>query len=352
MSRERKFVDIARLLQGMINSKALPEGEQLEAIPKMAKRYNTSVATISKAFDILEQQGYIDRIPGKGVYSRRKPSRSFAVLFDSASDGMGDGEFNYKPTFCKIFHRLCAERGYKYEIFNNVDSAESCEGIRLKIEDGGFDVVLVASRFFAEHFETYMEHSLSIAIGLYNYRRMRTTVSVSFDSLLRDGGGELFANGCERVAILLNSNNPKSWSSDQEDTRLRSYKELLLRNGVLFSPKLVKYCTLDPRSGYEKAVELVKENKNVKMGIIGTDSLLTTGLLLGVAESGAKLNRDVFVASHVNPECPLAKFPSPVFCYEAPIADQIEKIFDLVFRRFSENEAVAGEYYLDLQRIE
>ncbi len=349
MSNKGKSVELARLLHGQILNKTWPAGSRLESISGMAGRYQTTVATVSKAFDILEEQGLIERHAGKGCYVREKELCSFALVFDSGSDF--EGEFNYKPVFLKNFHRLCQSRDFRYEVFHNIDRAEDCVEVKKKIDKGAFDMVLVGSRYFAEHCKKYLAGSLAVAIGLYSYKWMPATVSISVANVINEGGKDLIQAGCDRIALIYDKRDPGVWSDTHGDFLLENYRDMLRRHGILFDAKLVKGCKLDPQGGYDATLELLNENRAGRLGIISCDALITLGALQAVSFAGRKINEDVSLVSQVNPECPLAKFPLPVISYEAPVAEQIETIFDLIRKHQQDNQPITGHHIISLKRI-
>ena len=55
-------------IKNAILSGALPPGEALPSIRALAKDLRISVITTTRAYDELEKDGFIDRVPGKGCY--------------------------------------------------------------------------------------------------------------------------------------------------------------------------------------------------------------------------------------------------------------------------------------------
>lgn len=55
-------------VKNAILSGALPPGEALPSIRALAKDLRISVITTTRAYDELEKDGFIDRVPGKGCY--------------------------------------------------------------------------------------------------------------------------------------------------------------------------------------------------------------------------------------------------------------------------------------------
>ena len=55
-------------IKNAILSGALPPGEALPSIRALAKDLRISVITTTRAYDELEKDGFIDRVPSKGCY--------------------------------------------------------------------------------------------------------------------------------------------------------------------------------------------------------------------------------------------------------------------------------------------
>ena len=59
-------------IKSQIISGALKENDMLPSIRALAKDLRISVITTTRAYDELERDGFIDRVPGKGCYVAEK----------------------------------------------------------------------------------------------------------------------------------------------------------------------------------------------------------------------------------------------------------------------------------------
>lgn len=66
------YEQIKEQIKNKIVSNELKIGEQLPSIRNLAKDLRISVITTKNAYEELEREGYVETIPGKGVYVANK----------------------------------------------------------------------------------------------------------------------------------------------------------------------------------------------------------------------------------------------------------------------------------------
>ena len=66
------YEQIKEQIKNKIVSNELKMGEQLPSIRNLAKDLRISVITTKNAYEELEKEGYVETIPGKGVYVGNK----------------------------------------------------------------------------------------------------------------------------------------------------------------------------------------------------------------------------------------------------------------------------------------
>ena len=66
------YDQISSQIKAQIIAGALQPGEALPSIRALAKDLRISVITTTRAYDELERDGFIDRVPGKGCYVAEK----------------------------------------------------------------------------------------------------------------------------------------------------------------------------------------------------------------------------------------------------------------------------------------
>lgn len=67
-SKDPIYAQIYQQMKALIVSGELKEGDRLPSIRALAKDLGISVITTRRAYDELEQEGYINTVPAKGSY--------------------------------------------------------------------------------------------------------------------------------------------------------------------------------------------------------------------------------------------------------------------------------------------
>ena len=67
-SPEPIYKQISNQIKELILNKKLTEGESLPSIRKLAKDLRVSVITTKRAYEVLEEEGFVDTVQGKGCF--------------------------------------------------------------------------------------------------------------------------------------------------------------------------------------------------------------------------------------------------------------------------------------------
>ncbi|MDR7074570.1 GntR family trehalose operon transcriptional repressor [Fictibacillus barbaricus] len=93
MTRKNKFQEIYQEITGQIKDGLFPANTQLPSEHELADRYETSRETVRKALNLLSQNGFIQKIRGKGSIVLENNKLSFPisglVSFQELSESMG-----------------------------------------------------------------------------------------------------------------------------------------------------------------------------------------------------------------------------------------------------------------------
>ncbi|MBP3394899.1 MAG: GntR family transcriptional regulator [Lentisphaeria bacterium] len=339
MSSKGKSIELAQGFREKIRSGEWAAGTKFEPIQKLAADCGTSVATISKVFEILENEGLIERLNGLGVYVREQVKYRFAVIFDSRAEL---GAFAHKAIFMKYFIEKCRSGNMSYTVFENVDTPSDCLRVQKQMKTNIFDIAVIASRCFAEHCKKYLKDIPVFPIGLYPYKWLKCTTSFTND-WIQDAAHRLRQYGCSRIALLNHTGDTASWEAPEVMTFEGRYRELTAEAPGIFQETLYKESDTSPRGGYNMARELLRENADCdKLGIISVDSIFTNGIISAIFQSRNSLWKDVFLVSHANKGSLLSDFPVPILTYEADIEQQCGRIFQLAAQYFTTGKRPAG----------
>jgi GntR family transcriptional regulator len=79
------YRQVVRQMQRLILAGALPEGQQVESVRDLSERLKVNPMTVSKAYNILEREDFLERRRGVGLFvaklgAKQKELQSRAIL--------------------------------------------------------------------------------------------------------------------------------------------------------------------------------------------------------------------------------------------------------------------------------
>ncbi len=327
MARQNKSNELAEMLRFRITSGQLQHGEQLEAIPKLAKRYETTVATVSKALESLEQAGYVERFSGKGVFVREKQNCRLALVMDA--DSYNPSSVSFLPIIFNELEHKCREENWSYELFFSVNDRQTAQNFLLKLAQNAFDAVLICSRWLAENSAEIFCDKPVFPIGIYPYKELDYSVSFDLYRMVYNAVVELDRLGCRQIA-LIDSNKDLTWSKIP-DAASKGYADALKSIGQLRNPRLHIRVPISQQGGCAAFSELIRNNELSRpFGIISVDSMVTLGVIQTALISGLRISEDVIIATHANRGCGAAQFTVPILKYEYAINIHMDRIAKMI----------------------
>ncbi len=337
MAQQNKSNELAEMLKHQIVSGQLQVNEQLEAISKLAKRHGTTIATVSKALANLEQSGYVERFPGKGVFVKEKQNCRLALVLDSGTFANDSANVSLMPIFLNELEKKSQEENWTYELFFSVDSRPSAQNFLLKLAQNAFDVVLVGSRWLAENSAEILDNKSVLTIGIFSYKELE--LSISFDSyqMVYDAVLELDKQGCQQIALIEN-NRDQSWAKNP-NCNIRAYHDALKSIGKLRDTRLHFNVPVSQKGGYDAFCELAKNTTDRPLGIISVDSLITLGIIQAALFKGLNFSEDVIIATQANQGCGVAEITTPIIKFENSLTVYLEHIAKFV-KLYNQGERV------------
>jgi DNA-binding GntR family transcriptional regulator len=323
--RKTKSNQLADIMRMQIVSGQILPGSQLESIAKLAKRHETTIATVSKAMDMLERNGLIKRYAGKGVFAAQSYPCRVAVVFDISDE---QPDYVLSPIFCKFARRRFQAEGWSYQEFFNVSDAESAAGFIHKASENAFDLILVCSRYIASKASAIFKNSQALIIGLYDYVGVENSMTYNVRQFVSSAVKLLNHHNVSDIMLLCN-NRTETWRKIK-NRPVAGYQEGLQSISRLYDPVNVQKQELSCMGGFQGANELFKRRKGSLMGIISVDSLMTLGIFQALIYNKLRIPEDVIVVSHANPECQITAPCLPVIYYVTPIEQQIEEIISMM----------------------
>lgn len=322
-----KNLRIAQDLKELILSGNYPVGSKLAPLAVLSKQFNATVVTMSRALDILENEGLIERINGRGIFVKQQVKYRFAVVFDTPAEM---GLFAFKAVFMKYFIDYCHTNGYDYKVFEDINTARDCSRVRKYLLENSCNAILISSNAFAQGSAKYL-HGIPIApIGLYAYRDLETCIH-SDNTWSEQAAKLLLEKGCQKIALVTNHKDIHFVQHDSIKPLQEMYDSLIDAHPDVFQPDL--YCATDPlpRSAYSATCTLLdKTPKNQKLGIVVTDAMLTHGVISAALQKQYRIGEDLLIISHALNGFTLSLFSIPVIEYQISINEYVESIDSLI----------------------
>ena len=324
MAPKSKSRELSEVLKIQIASGALHPGEQLEPIVKLAERYKTTVATVSRAMEFLEQYGLVQRIAGRGIFVCEKKSCRIAIVLDRVF-AYSTSAYSSLHIILKEIDQQCMDLNWSYELFPNVVDGNSARSFLVKLAQNEFDAVFIGSLYIARNYDTLFRDRMVYTIGIYNYKELSYSLIFNTYRMAHDAVLELNRLGCRKIA-LFDMDVSMDWSSTPDMTR-RGYFDGLKRIGKLHDQALYKRVPVSQQGGFDALTELWEHCDARPLGVISSDSLMTFGMIQAAFSRGMRIPEDLIIASHANLGCDAAQFSVPVIKYVNPVGRQIRRVF-------------------------
>lgn len=331
MALPSKYDQVAEKLMKEIGGGHFSAGDKLPGVGELARTYRTTIATMSKALDLLDRQGLILRHAGKGIYVKERPPFRAAVVFDNPEDQL---DFTFSAVFCRLARNRFREENIAWSEFFNVANADTAEIFRLQLRQQRFDMVLVCSAYVARNHRKIFRDSKALLIGLYDYKELDNTITFNTASLVEDAVETLHRCGAREI-VMIGNDYPESWRKHLNaagkgfDLGFRAIRQSA-------RPEQTLCRELSMQGGFIAGLELIKKFSERPLGIICCDSLMTLGLFQSIISAQLRVPEDVIIATHMNSQSPINTPLLPVICYITPVENMLDRILG-DFRQFSED---------------
>ena len=87
-NKKSKYLEIKDELKNQILSKKYNIGDKISSERELADFYNVTRVTVQKAMNLLEQEGFIERIHGKGMFVLSNSESNIYILNNEKSDSI------------------------------------------------------------------------------------------------------------------------------------------------------------------------------------------------------------------------------------------------------------------------
>ncbi|OGV36943.1 MAG: hypothetical protein A2020_16285 [Lentisphaerae bacterium GWF2_45_14] len=327
-SRKSKSSQLAGIIREMIVSGKIKTGERLEAVAQTAKRYDTTIATVSKALDILEQGAFVERFPGRGVFAKARNKYNLLLVVDDGFSACANQDV-FLPVFMHELDLKCRASGCSYKTFLNVCDMNSSRDLSQCLAAESFDVVLIASRWAAENAGKIFKNSTALLIGLFDYKDIDVTIGFDGYSMARMAVRRLAELGCSRISFI-GFEQDASWRGEAKRSH-DGYMDGLADADMLYDRNLDLLVTLSLEAGVAGFGKLIKyKQEKSPLGIIVNDSFTALGVVQGALVNSCRIPEELIIAAHANKGSGVSGFSVPLIRYECDISEMADRVFELM----------------------
>lgn len=287
-----RYIQVSDGIRAKIQNGEWEEGDRLPSFAEMYREHGASVATMQKAYDQLEKEGFIERRPRSGVYVTNPPSVQtgmLAFVVPEKSGAIPYGSSSYSMKLLHGAHHEAAARGYQLALCNLHQLRDNDFSFSGCIVQGSTELIKSCARF-GKPMVSLINHVNRIpAVGTDDF--------TGFETITR----HLLDLGHRHISIIVSNEDDLSFP-----LRLRGYNKAFTESD--FSPdaswqrrlhhheKALNYVD----SGYLEMQQWIREDWP-KLGctaIITQNDSTAIGVINALREHGYHVPRDVSVTGY------------------------------------------------------
>lgn len=298
-----KYYHLMNEIRQQILSGAVAPGDMLPSENQLAKRYQVSRHTVRKALSILENEGYIYAVHGKGTFC------SEAVLHTKASGNIAViTTYLDSYIFSEVIggiEQVLAEAGYSILLKNTRNSRKLEADYLAELLNKEIDGLIIEpskSQIFCRHLHLYEK--------LDRYRIPYVFIQGCFQQLkdkphvlLDDCGGGyevtkyLISRGCRDLIGMFKADDA------QGQSRHKGYVKALQEAGILYDPdKVIWFYTEDRTLQPYQQMRLLAANRRKQYfdGVVCYNDQIAIEVIRALMEEGVSVPAEVSVTGFDN----------------------------------------------------
>jgi DNA-binding LacI/PurR family transcriptional regulator len=287
-----RYVQLTDGIRAKIQSGEWEEGDRLPSFAEMYREHGASVATMQKAYDQLEKEGFIERRARSGVYVTSPPSIQTGMLAFVVPEKGGAiyyGSSSYSMKLLHGAHQEAAAIGYQLALCNinqlraNDFSFSGC------IVQGDTELIKSCARLGKPVISLIREVAGVPTVGTDDFAGFKNITQ------------HLFNLGHRRISIIVSNEDDHSFP-----LRLRGYNKAFTESGFPSDGKWQR--RLQQRGeeqsyvsyGYSEMQEWIREGW-AKLGctaIVTQNDSTAIGVIKALREHGYRVPQDVSVTGY------------------------------------------------------
>jgi len=212
-----RYVQLTDGIRAKIQSGEWEEGDRLPSFAEMYREHGASVATMQKAYDQLEKEGFIERRARSGVYVTNPPSVQtgmLAYVVPEAGGAIHYGSSSYSMKLLHGAHQEAATLGYQLALCNINQLRANDFSLNGCIVQGDTELIKSCAGFG--------KPVISLIRDVTGVSTVGTDDFGGFENITR----YLFDLGHRRISIIVNNEDDRSFP-----LRLRGYNKAFTKSG-------------------------------------------------------------------------------------------------------------------------
>ena len=301
MSKEMKYQQVLEDIKDKIKNGHFKLGQTLPSENEMTAEYEVSRYTIRKAYEVLEEEGYIYAEHGKGRFLAEqtihlKKSKNIVVITTYISDYIF-------PRVIRGIDHVLSERGYNLILKNtNNMRKKEIECLQEVIENDIEGVIIEPSRsqLYCQHqslFKKLEDYHIPYVFIQGMYKQMTSCSYVLMDDYR---GGQtitehLIKEGHKKIAGIFKSDDI------QGQERHKGYVKAIQEAGQIYDPELVIWYNTEDRKiqPSEEIKRLLTTYEGID-GIVCYNDQVARDIIEAIKEIGLSVPEDVSITGFDN----------------------------------------------------
>ena len=330
MANVPRYEKLKQLLKEKIVEDRLNVGDRFYSQNELIKKYNLSFATVTRALNELEHEGYLVRQQGRGTFIKAIPG----------SDENSEPAERRVAVFIPWDFRNPAHINFQ-RLYSAFETALP-QTYHVKLIPYGSEPEALEQHLFSRDRVDVFVFAYPSEIHLPAVQRFARTypVVVIGHALGNDNISSVYTDNCraaeEAVAHLLKLGHRAigmiSGDLTMTDSRerLEGYRDALRTAGVPFSESLVTYTRPFELNGYSGLIDLMDRNPEVRItGVFAAGDLIAMGALAAARVMGKRVPEDLSVIGF-DDITEAAEFDPPLTTMHVPISDLGKKAAEQV----------------------
>jgi DNA-binding LacI/PurR family transcriptional regulator len=285
-----RYVQLTDSIRMKIQNGEWEEGDRLPSFAEMYREHGASVATMQKAYDQLEKEGFIERRARSGVYVTNPPSLQTGMLAFVVPERGGAiyyGSSSYSMKLLHGAHQEASALGYQLALCNINQLSVSGFSFSGCIVQGGRDLAKSCAKFGQPVVSLISQVNEVPSVGTDDFAGFKTITN------------HLLNLGHRRISIIVSNEDDLSFP-----LRLRGYNKAFTESGFPSDAKWQRRLLQQGKGyvncGYLEMRQWLREGW-AELGctaIVTQNDSTAIGVIKALREAGYRVPQDISVTGY------------------------------------------------------